>query len=158
MYIRLWTELLGLWPSVTNGRCRFLAQCREWYLIQMKCLSRANVSWDNDLVIRLLRESDEEYARFSLTPEQLSIQSWMDHVLRVRGMGRPPRMLGSGLEFYPSTTRSSDIGIRCLELGSSQRWCILEWTRLNPSKFRLFFVSMVRDVGFYMNIYDGLCW
>ena len=27
------------------------------------------MSWDNDLVIRLLRESDEEYARFSLTPE-----------------------------------------------------------------------------------------
>ena len=33
VYIKVWTQLLGAWPSVTNGGCRFLIQCREWFLV-----------------------------------------------------------------------------------------------------------------------------
>lgn len=32
-------------------------------------------------------------------------------------------MLAGTLEFDPSSTKSTEIGIRCLELRRSQRWC-----------------------------------
>jgi len=158
-YIKLWTEILGSWPSVTNGGCRFLIQCREWCMVQMRSLSRANVPWASGLVIRLPKESDLEYARFGLTQEMIGPQSWSDPAPDVKGMGRPPRMMVGTLEFDPSTTRSSEIGAKCTELKRSQRWSIMEWARLHPEKFRLFFVRMVRDTGFrlfYKNMYDGL--
>jgi len=35
-YIVLWTRLLGSWPSITHGGCRFLIQCREWFMVQIR--------------------------------------------------------------------------------------------------------------------------
>lgn len=74
-------------------------------------------------------------------------------------MMRPPGMKAEKLDFDPSSTRSSEFGKKCLEIGRSQRWCILEWARLNPQKMRFFFVRMIRDVGFqlfYKNLYDSM--
>ena len=39
-YIRLWTEILGSWPALTNGGCRLLLQCRQWLPVQMIALFR----------------------------------------------------------------------------------------------------------------------
>ena len=162
-YIQLWTQLLGSWPSPTNGGCRFLIQCRGWYLVQIRALSRANIQWKDGRVLRKPTESDLEYARFGIPPEQIGNPSWMDLVSGTRVLLRYPGMMAEKLVFDPSTSKSSDIGARCTALGRSQRWCLLEWARLNPEKLRFFFVRLIQDVGFrmfYKNLYDGtrLCY
>ena len=44
-YIVLWTRLIGSWPSITHGGCRFLIQCREWFMVQIRILAGANIQW-----------------------------------------------------------------------------------------------------------------
>ena len=69
-YIRLWTEILGSWPALTNGGCRFLLQCRQWFPVQMRALARSKIQWSDERVLRLPLEADLEYSRFGLTPER----------------------------------------------------------------------------------------
>ena len=55
-YIRLWTELLGSWPAITNGGCRFLLQCRQWLPVQMRALAKARIQWSDGRMIKLPQE------------------------------------------------------------------------------------------------------
>ena len=63
-YIRLWTEILGSWPSLTSGGCRFLLQCRQWLPVQMRALARAKIQWSDGRIIQFPKESDLAYSRF----------------------------------------------------------------------------------------------
>ena len=55
-YIRLWTELLGSWPAITSGGCRFLLQCRQWLPVQMRALAKARIQWSYGRMIKLPQE------------------------------------------------------------------------------------------------------
>ena len=57
-YIKLWTEILGSWPTITNGGCRFLLQCRQWLPVQMRALAKARIQWSDGRVIKLPQEID----------------------------------------------------------------------------------------------------
>ena len=83
--------------------------------------------------------------------------SWKNPVPGVRGMTRPPGMRAGFLVFDPSVDVFSKIGEQCSALGRNQRWCILEWSRMFPEKFKAFFARMMRDTEFrlyYKMIYD----
>ena len=158
-FVKLWLEILGSWPSMTSGGCRFLLQCRQWFLVQIRVLARANIQWSDGRVLELPKEESLEYSRFGLSKEEIGDQSWSQAVKGTRSMGRPPGIRIKLLEFDVSSTKSCKIGKRCTELGRSQRWSLLEWGRLNPELLRVFFVRMVRDTGFqvqYANMYDGM--
>ena len=72
-YIRLWMAILGSWPALTNEGCSFLLQCRQWLPVQMGALARAKIKWSDERVHRLPLETDREYSRFGLTPEEIGI-------------------------------------------------------------------------------------
>ena len=158
-FIRLWLELLGSWPSITFGGCRYLLQCRQWFLVQVRVLARAKVRWTDGRVLELPEEGNLEYSRFGLSMEDIGEQSWSQPVIGARGMVRPPGIRIKLLEFDVSSTKPCEIGRKCTMLGRNQRWSLLEWARLNPGLLRTFFVRMVRDTGFqvhYANLYDGM--
>ena len=96
-YIRLWTELLGFWPSLTKGGCRFLLQCRQWLPVQMRALSRAKIQWSDGRVIQSPKESDLVYSRFGLSPEQIGEQSWSEPA--PGGLAQEPEDLKDGLSW-----------------------------------------------------------
>ena len=89
-YIRLWTEILGSWPSLTSRGCRFLLQCRQWLPVQMRALARAKIQWFDGRIIKFPQEFDLAYSRFGLTPEQIGVQIWSEPVSRDLRMVRPP--------------------------------------------------------------------
>ena len=158
-YIVLWTRLLGSWPSITHGGCRFLIQCREWFMVQVRTLARANIQWMDGRVIRVPNEADLEYARFGLSSEQIGFQSWTEPVPGVRGFARPESISVPLIEFDPGTTFSTDIGRLCTQIGRFQRWTILEWGRMNPFLLKSFFNRMIKNSGFrifYKSLYDAL--
>ena len=126
-YIRLWTELLGSWPAITNGGCRFLLQCRQWLPVQMRALAKARIQWSDGRVIKLPQESDLQYARFGLTPEQIGVQTWTEPVTGRLRMMRPPGVKVELLDFKIDTVKSFEIGRACAVLWRIQRWSILEW-------------------------------
>ena len=158
-FVEIWCRLLGSWPSMTHGGCRFVIQPRLWFLEQICILGRCKIQWIDQRVLRRPDEDDWLYARFGLSQEQIGYQSWRNPVTRLRGLVRPPGINVALLEFDPSTTKNTVIGRRCTVLGRSQRWAILEWARLNPDKIRAFFARMIRDKGFrifYRCIYDAM--
>ena len=158
-YIVLWTRLLGSWPSITHGGCRFLIQCREWFMVQIRALARANIQRMDGRVLRVPNEADLEYARFGLTSEQIGFQSWTEPVPGVRGFARPESISIPLIEFDPRTTFSTDIGRLCTQIGRFQRWTILEWGRMNPFLLKSFFCRMIKNSGFrifYKSLYDAL--
>ena len=156
-YIRLWTELLGSWPSLTNGGCRFLLQCRQWLPVQMRALARAKIQWSDGRVIQSPKESDLVYSRFGLTPEQIGDQSWSEPVPGILRMMRPPGIMAGVVNFDMGMIKSSILGKACSGIGRSQRWCILEWVMLTPENLKKFFIRMLEDEGFrrfYQNLFD----
>ena len=158
-FVKLWLELLGSWPSVTFGGCRFMIQCREWFLTQIQVLARAQIKWSDGRVLRDLREDDREYSRFGLSLEEIGDQTWRGAVSEIWRMVRPEGVSVPLLEFDISSTKPCEIGRRCTEIGRCQRWSLLEWARLNPDRLRGFFARMIRDPWFqthYANMYDAM--
>ena len=158
-FINLWLEILGSWPSVTSGGCRFLFQCREWFLVQIRVLARARIRWSQERVLKFPTAADLEYSRFGLSLDQLGEQTWSQPIPGIWGMVRPEGVKIRTLEFDVSSTKPCEIGRRCTLLGRSQRWSLLEWALLNPSRMKSFFARMCRDVGFqvhYANLYDAM--
>ena len=122
-------------------------------------MPKARIQWSDDRVIRLPRDTDLEYARFGMTPEEIGEQTWADPVPGIRGMKRPDGVKIPVLEFDVATAKSCDIGKKCTEIGRSQSWSLLDWARLEPERFKGFFTRMTRDMGFqrfYCNIYDPM--
>ena len=158
-YVKLWTRLLGAWPSITHGGCRYLIQCREWFLVQIRILARANIQWSDNRVIRVPTEADLEYARFGLSAEEIGFQSWTEPVTGSRGFSRPGSISVPLIDFDPSVVHSTRIGRLCTGIQRFQRWSILEWGRMNPSRLKFFFTRMMRNSGFrlfYKGLYDAL--
>ena len=158
-YIRLWTELLGSWPAIPSGGCRFLLQCRQWLPVQMRALAKARIQWSDGRVIRLPQESDLQYARFGLTPEQIGDQTWTEPVAGRLRMMRPLGVRVELLDFKIATVKSFELGRACAVSERIQRWSILEWVLLKPEVLKMFLSRMVSQEGFrefYMNLYDML--
>ena len=158
-YAKLWTRLLGAWPSIMHGSCRYLIQCREWLLVQIRVLARANIQWTDGRVIRVPTEADLEYARFGLSSDQIGFQSWTEPVVGARGFSRPGSISVPLIEFDPSVVTNTRIGRLCTGIQRFQRWTILEWGRMNPFRLKFFFTRMIRNSGFrifYKGIYDAL--
>ena len=156
-YIRLWSELLGSWPSLTNGGCRYLLQCRQWLPVQMRALARARIQWSDGRVIPSPKESDLIYSRFGLSPEQIGEQSWSEPAPGILRMVRPPGIAVGVVNFDMGTVRSSILGGACAATGRPQRWSMLEWVMLSPENLRKFFIRMKEDQGFrkfYQNLFD----
>jgi len=157
--IRLWTRILGNWPSPSSGGCRYLLQAGEWFLHQMKILADARIRWLDERVLESPSEEDRVYSRFNLSMEGLDDQSWKAPVEGIRGMKRPGGIKIPLLYIDISRVKSKDIGKICTDIGRSQRWSLLEWGRMNPSELTKFFVRMEKDVGFqrfYGGLYDGM--
>ena len=158
-FVRLWLELLGSWPSVTFGGCRYMIQCREWFLTQIQVLIRAQIKWSDGRVLRDLRDDDREYSRFGLSLGEIGDQTWRGAVSETWRMVRPEGVSVPLLEFDISSTKPCEIGRRCTEIGRCQRWSLLEWARMNPDRLRGFFARMIRDPWFqthYANMYDAM--
>ena len=53
-WIILWSRMVGSWPSIAFGGCRFVLQARIWFEEQLRMLQRARIMWNNNLVIQRL--------------------------------------------------------------------------------------------------------
>ena len=50
-YIVIWTKLIGDWPSIVNGGCRFALQARQKFLDQVRILIKAKIFWNHDWIL-----------------------------------------------------------------------------------------------------------
>ena len=66
-----------------------MLQSREWFLVQIRVLVRAQIKWSDGRILRSPREDDLEYSRFGLSTEEIGDQAWMNSISSTWGMVRP---------------------------------------------------------------------
>ena len=158
-WIGLWSRMLGLWPSVTFGGCRFALQARLWFKDQLRMLQRARIMWDDNLVIQRMSDEMEFAVTYSIPDIYFPDELWISAVHGPTGLSRPGTVPGGYLKLNPRINSSATVSKRCKLLGRSHRDCILEWARLNPEKISLFLDRMATDLLWqiaFRGVYNSL--
>ena len=120
-YILLFSKLLGDWPTITKGGCRYLLPARIKCIQQLRFLARANIKWQNGRIITIPSDEDLNYASFGITGEIIKSQDWSIPINQGRGMSRPRNFQVGMLSFNPSTVKTNTVGKFCTIMGRSQR-------------------------------------
>ena len=136
LWIVLWSRMVGSWPSLTFGGCRFVLQARIWFKDQLRMLQSAWIMWKNNIVIQQLTDKME----YSIPEDSFSQELWIYKVPGATGLLRPQTLPGGYLKLNLRFNSPVTIAKRCKAIGRPQRDCILEWARLNPEKI-LFFLD-----------------
>ena len=80
LWIILWSRMVGSWPAITFGGCRFVLQARIWFKDQLRMLQRAWIMWNNNLVIQRPTNEMEFAVTYSIPDESFSQELWVSQV------------------------------------------------------------------------------
>ena len=150
-YILIWIRLLGCWPSIVNGGCRFALQARYKFIDQVRILAKSRILWNHGRIFLCPGPGDILYSTFGVNRDLFQESLWTELCSNLRGLKHPgsiqpelcsnlrglkhPGSIQLGmLEFCPKTMQTSTIAKSCSLLGQSQRFVILEWGLVNPKK------------------------
>ena len=79
-WIVLWSRMVGSWPSITFGGCRFVLQAKIWFKDQSRMLQRARIMWNNNLLIQRPTNEMEFAVTYSIPDESFSQELWVSQV------------------------------------------------------------------------------
>ena len=82
-WIVLWSRMIGSWPSLTFGGCRFVLQARIWFKDQLRMLQRAKIKWNDNLVIQRLSDEMEFAVTYSIPDVSFAEELWISKVRQV---------------------------------------------------------------------------
>ena len=85
-WIVLWSRMIGSWPSITFGGCRFVLQARLWFKDQLRMLQRAKIMWDDNLVIQRLSDEMEFAVTYSILDVYFTKELWISKVPGASGL------------------------------------------------------------------------
>ena len=151
--------MLGDWPSIVNGGCRFALQARITFLEQVRIFSKSNISWNHGRILLSPGYNEIEHARFGIPVEYFQEVSWTEPIVSRRGLKRPVSMQAGMLDFNPACVQPAEVSKFCSANNRIQRFAIVEWSIMNPEKIVEFFDRMRKDSRFrnyYNNVYDPL--
>ena len=159
--IKIWSKLIGDWPTLTSGGCRFALQARVKFISQMEMLRRINYTWRFGLILPEISQELREYARFGISRTMLKRVIWTEEVPESRGfeLCRPESLEAPMIKINPETEKCSQIMRFCIQNGRVQKFVIWEWCRMNPSRIVNFLQRMATDKDYqtyYRPLYDGI--
>ena len=158
--VQMLENLLGDWPFITNGGCRFLLQARYPFLHQVEVIQESQMTWSNGERMKNMDEDDIMYLLFGMKPLDLCDVDWSDGVSSTNlGLLRAPMQVNV-LQFDPSSTSDYRVIVRqCKDRDLPQRGAILEWARLNTGQIPGFILQMQGNDefrGWFKSYYDSL--
>ena len=118
-YILVWIKLLGDWPSIVNGGCRFALQARVQFIDQVRILPKTRMLWNHGRVLLCLSPGEILYATFVVNLKPSLGISWTDPCSTSRGLERHRAVQLGILEFSPRTVKTIAIATSCSTLGHS---------------------------------------
>ena len=159
--IRVWKKLVGEWPTITSGGCRFLLQARIKFIHQMEVLRKLNYPWRFDLKLPEVSQEFREYARFGISRSVLKKVIWTEEVPESRRleMVRPLSLETPMLELDPAKDKCSKILRFCTQNGRIQKLAVMEWCRMYPNRIVNFLQRMDADKDYklyYRPVYDSI--
>ena len=157
--VLIWEKTLGEWPSLTRGGCRFLHQCRSWFVEMVRIWTQQGLRWDEDSKLPSVSGELMHHATFKISPVQISACNFNEPALLSSGLLRPKSLQLKSLEMDPATVRSFSIGKQCKKLKREQVPVMMEWARENPTMISDFLRRMGSDIEFqkfYRHLYDPM--
>ena len=157
--INIWLELLGDWPSLTAGGCRFIVQPREHFMRQVTILRKARISWGSGIELREVTEEMLLYARFSFSVSRLRRIDWNVAVSKDAPAGltvHPGLALPKGVD--PMAKYSGFLQYS-KQVGRVMKFVLLHWARTYPGEITSFLKNVRSNQffrRFYQNCYDAI--
>ena len=69
LYILIWIKLLGGWPSIVNGGCRFALQARFKFIDQVRILAKTRILWNHGRILLCPGPREKLYSTFGVNLE-----------------------------------------------------------------------------------------
>ena len=159
--IKIWSKLVGNWPTITSGGCRFTLQARIKFIKQMEVLRRINFVWRFNLVLPVISQEFREYARFGISRAILKRVIWTEEIPESQGfeLCRPESLEAPMIELNPEKEKCAQIMKFCIQNGRMQKFVLWEWCRMHPNQIVNFLQRMARDRDYqtyYRPLYDGI--
>ena len=157
--VRLWIKMLGDWPAVSAGGCRFLLQCRSWFVTQASILKRSGYSGLTGVSLSEPSEYLTKYARFGIPLDHINELDFSTPVPNHYGLVHPGSRMFPLLSINPRISKCSSIGKFCSKQPRVQKMIIFEWARTNSHRILDFLQRMNQDLNykkFYSKLYDGI--
>ena len=159
--IGMWAKMIGGWPSITRGGCRYLLQARTQFLDVARVWRQERIvglSGEGNLVPEVSEEI-KSFSVFGIQPQFLDTVDYNQPTTDSSGLLRPSSLKSKLLMINPEDVKSYVIGKFCAKQPRLQRFIVLEWARMNLNQITPFLRRMADDVNFqkfYRHLYDPL--
>ena len=119
--IQMLEGLLGEWPDITNGGCRFLLHARLRFIYQCEVIKDSGITWNSGEIMKPMDEDDRLYLLFGRSSSDLSESLWKIPVeVETLGLLHHPAVQSKVLRFDPtSIERYGEIVTQCKSKGLS---------------------------------------
>ena len=157
--VLIWCEIIGDWPALTSGGCRFLGQAREWFITQARVLKSSGFKWTCGVKMKNINPYFLSYSRFGISPHIIHAAEYYEPVPAYTGLFRPSSMKSSLCQMNPSTVKPATLSKFVRKQGKVLKAVIFEWARYYPLQIQDFLQRMKDDLPFrhYMQgLYRGL--
>ena len=157
--VLIWCEIIGEWPALTNGGCRFLSHAREWFITQARILKSSGFKWTCGVKMKNINPFFLSYARFGISPHVVHDAEYFESVPAYSGLFRPLSLKSTLSRMNPSTVKPATLSKFARKEGKVLKAVVFEWARYYPLQIQGFLQRMKDDLSFrhYMQgLYRGL--
>ena len=151
--VKIWCKLLGGWPSLTNGGCRFLLQAREKFLDQARILKSSRFKWKLEVTMKDISTAFRSYARFGMSPEAIGGCNFSESVPFHYGLFRPVSCSVPPLLMNPEKVKPATICKVVKKQPRMMKPAVFEWARMNPYKIDKVLERLNTDESFRKYLY-----
>ena len=135
--VEMMVQLVGDWPTISFGGCRYLHQARYWFTRQYQLLSHLSEAEGMGLFNEQLSAGAVRYLTFGV-PELDSVK-WRDEERAVgRGLLLHPRLPRASLSFNIQSITAEELRKEAFHRNRPLKEGVLEWARFDPYRVELF--------------------
>ena len=153
--VKIWCKLLGDWPSLTNGGCRYLLQARNKFLNQAQVLKKSKFKWKPKVTMKEITSSFKDYARFGLTKDSIVNCDFSEPAAFHYGLLRPRSCPVPPLFMNPEKVKPGTIGKVVKKQERKMKPVIFEWARIHPQQIQKVFIRLGQDESFRKYLYGS---
>ena len=111
--VLLWANTRGEWPSLTKGGCRYLHQCRAWFVEVARIWTQQGLRWDIGIKLPAVSDELNYHATFKIAPDLIAGCNFRAATDLPSGLARAKSLKMRKLEMVPSKVRSFTVGKHC---------------------------------------------
>ena len=157
--VLIWCEILGDWPALTKGGCRFLSQAREWFLTQARVIKSSGFKWTCGVKLKELNPYFISYARFGISPHIIHAAEYWEPVQAYTGLFRPNSLKSTLCNIDPISVKPATLSKFAKKEKKVIKAVLFEWARYYPNQIQTFLQRMKDDLSFrqyLLGVYKGL--